>query len=640
MSQSSANKVKVTFRQALDLILPYVYQRLMEQVRSVFFIILYLIVFQTAVLGIPVQDSLITGTGLALVITGLTFFMEGLVLGLMPLGESIGIRLPRKSPLPVIILFSFILGAGATFAEPAIGVLRAAGASVLPYEAPLLYMMLNRFADLLVYSVAGGVGLSVVLGMLRFLYNWSLKPFIYILVTLLAGITLFSFADPNLLLISGLAWDSGAVTTGPVTVPLVLALGIGISRISGSGDSGTAGFGVVTLASLFPVASVFILGIALNLSAPEPAQPEVFFSKEKYSEVLPVFASEADYQKAAESALKPVNTEDSDRKKESAHSFLISKTADSMIAAARAILPLTAFLLFFLLLILREKLPDPDVVTLGLFLSLIGMGIFNLGIELGLTNLGNQVGNSLPSSFTAVSLPDQKKIIEEFDKNIIKEALDENGNKVLFFYMKTGSGFEAVPFDEARLDSEHAVYEHIPRRGPLYGQEGELSGIFVVILFAFLMGYGATMAEPALNALGLKVEEITVGTFKKNTLMQAVAGGVGLGISLGVARIIWNVPLVWFLIPPYVLLLLLTWLSTEEFVNIGWDSAGVTTGPITVPLVLAMGLGIGGQVSVTEGFGILAMASVSPILTVLTTGMLITRKRNQYLQAAAGDQSE
>ncbi len=145
------------------------------------------------------------------------------------------------------------------------------------------------------------------------------------------------------------------------------------------------------------------------------------------------------------------------------------------------------------------------------------------------------------------------------------------------------------------------------------------------------MGYGATLAEPALNALGTTVEELTAGTFKKSLLMQAVAAGVGAGIAIGVIKIVLNMPLVWILMPLYVILLVVTKFSTEEFVNIGWDSAGVTTGPITVPLVLAMGLGISGQVGVVEGFGILASASVCPILTVLMLGLYINRKRKASL---------
>ena len=155
----------------------------------------------------------------------------------------------------------------------------------------------------------------------------------------------------------------------------------------------------------------------------------------------------------------------------------------------------------------------------------------------------------------------------------------------------------------------------------------------MVLIFAFILGYGATMAEPALNALGATVEELTVGTFKKSLLMQAVAIGVAFGIAFGVAKIMFDIPLIMMCGPPYVLLLFITRLSTEEFVNIGWDSAGVTTGPITVPLVLAMGLGIGGEVGVVEGFGILSMASVCPILSVLCVGLVVNSRRKKTLQA-------
>jgi len=90
------------------------------------------------------------------------------------------------------------------------------------------------------------------------------------------------------------------------------------------------------------------------------------------------------------------------------------------------------------------------------------------------------------------------------------------------------------------------------------------------------------------------------------------------------------------LVPPYLLLLLLTAMSAEDYVNISWDSAGVTTGPVTVPLVLAMGLGIGSQMGVVEGFGILAAASVCPILSVLLVGLTVTWKRKGALKEAAG----
>ena len=144
----------------------------------------------------------------------------------------------------------------------------------------------------------------------------------------------------------------------------------------------------------------------------------------------------------------------------------------------------------------------------------------------------------------------------------------------------------------------------------------------VSVLFAWFLGFGATLAEPALNALGSTVENLSNGAFKKSLLMYVVAIGVGIGIAAGILLMIFNVPLAWVLVPGYGAAILLTTISTEEFVNIAWDSAGVTTGPVTVPLVLAMGLGFGSAVG-GVGFGILAMASICPIIAVLCTGLWV-----------------
>ena len=96
--------------------------------------------------------------------------------------------------------------------------------------------------------------------------------------------------------------------------------------------------------------------------------------------------------------------------------------------------------------------------------------------------------------------------------------------------------------------------------------------------------------------------------------------GVACGIAVGVAKLVLDLPLAWLVVPPYLLAVVLTAFSSEEFVNVAWDSAGVTTGPITVPLVLAMGLGLGNATQAVEGFGILCMASVGPIISVMLLG--------------------
>ena len=522
------------------LLTPYVGTRLLDQVRTVVPLALYLMLFQILILRQGVSDVWIIVGGFGAVIVGLMLFMEGLSLGLMPFAEVIGNNLPKKSPLPLVLLIAFILGVGVTYAEPAIGALQQAGASLDVTKAPYLYYILNERTQALVLTVGIGVGFAAVLGSLRFIRGWSLKPMIYLTFVPILLLVGFLMVDPELSKVLGLAWDTGAVTTGPVTVPLVLALGIGIAAAAGKGSSSLSGFGIVTMASLFPVIGVMLLTVVVSFS----------ISAEEIIQLA---------QTAAAVEAEP--------------GFMDNKVVSIILAGVRPIVPLVAFLLLVLKLVLREKLNGAGIVVYGLFLAVLGMIIFNVGLETGLAKLGDQSGGLVAGAFAAV---------EEI----------------------AGS--------------------------PLYSVA---VGIAIALAFAWALGFGATLAEPALNALGQTVENLTNGAFKKRTLMMAVALGVAFGISLGIVKIIFAVPIAYLVIPGYALAIFLTFLSSEEFVNVAWDSAGVTTGPVTVPLVLAMGLGFGNSVNAIEGFGILSMASIGPIVSVLATGLLVQYSMRRKEQA-------
>jgi hypothetical protein len=694
--QQSTGKVRVSVQQAIGLLGPYVKNRGLEQIKALGVIIPCMILFQTLVLGIAIADAAIISAGLALVIIGLAFFMEGLLLGLMPLGETIGVKLPQKAKLPLILLFSLILGYGVTLAEPAIGALKAAGSSVKPWDAPLLFILLNKYSNYLVYAVGTGVGLAVLSGMLRFLYNWSLKPFLFVGFGLALGISIWAFFDPNWGYLTGVAWDCGGITTGPVTVPLVLALGIGICRVVGTAESGLAGFGVVSLASLYPIITVMLLGLGFLGKVPAPMTEADFYQPENRQKVESMFTGPEDYigyalRNAAEPNQLKVFQNNRDtmlgyiknlasqpelciavfggnpnvlqrwaalqgspgqglavfgsmpelKKMRQFYSKQLSeplRVGDVLqrnaLMAAQAIVPLVLFLLLVLLLFLREKLPRSDEMALGVVFAILGMCMFSIGMELGLGKIGGQVGEKLPSSFKAIPLPQKQQTIDGFSPVLVQTAVTPSGEKQPFFHTMLDNQYIHLPYQAQNFDSVSQQYTYIPFRGPLFQAFGGLVGIFVVLLFAFLMGYSATLAEPALNALGLKVEELSVGTVKKFVLIQAVALGVGIGMAFGVAKIIWDIPLLYLLIPPYIVLLTLTVFSTEEFVNIGWDSGGVTTGPVTVPLVISMGLGISGQVGVVEGFGILALASVYPCLCVVAVGLYFSRRRRTAAREA------
>ncbi len=534
------DKIKVTPSKAIALLGPYTYVRIMEQIKAVVPLAAYLFLFQLLILRQPIAEASTISLGLIAVIVGLAIFMEGLKTGLMPFGTIIGDTLPKKASLFVVLIIIAILGVGVTYAEPAIGALKAFGASVNPQEAPYLYEILNNRSETLVVMVGAGVGLAAVIGTIRFVRGWSLKPLIYLALAPTIALTAYAWMNPDLRTILGLAWDCGAVTTGPVTVPLVLSLGIGIAASAGKGDSSLSGFGVVTMASLFPIIAVLILSIYVSQTI-------------SVEEII-----------NAATLSQSVITESS--------SIWTQTPYAEIRGGVQAILPLVIYLMIVLFVILRSKLPNNMVTTYGLALSIIGMCVFNIGLTYGLGAIGSQAGATLPAAFMEVSVSEVS---------------------------------------------------------PIYN---ELLGLSIVILFAWLLGFGATLAEPALNALGLTVQELTNGAFKKSMLMYSVAGGVAFGIALGVGKIVFNFDLASVLIPLYLLAVVLTYFSTEEFVNVAWDSAGVTTGPVTVPLVLAMGLGLGNAVSATEGFGILSMASICPILAVLLMGLFIQLKQKNKVK--------
>jgi hypothetical protein len=532
---------------AARLVKSYAHGRFMEQVQAVVPLAVYLVLFQIFILRQMVEDSWVISLGLFEVIVGLMLFMEGLKLGLMPFGEIIGNTLPRKSPLPAVLLVAFLLGIGVTFAEPAIGALKTAGQIVDVTKAPFLFALLNDWADTLVLVVGGGVGCAAVLGTLRFIYGWSLKPMVYMALTPTLALTGYALTNPELSKIIGLAWDCGAVTTGPVTVPLVLSLGIGIAAAAGKGENNLSGFGIVTLASLFPIIGVLSLGTYLSLTTDPQA----------------IIAGATAASAAAQEAV--------------ALPWYETSPGVEIVLGIRAILPLVIFLVLVLKVMLREPMHHAGVIAYGIFLAILGMCVFNLGLTYGLSKLGEQSGGLVPAAFM---------------------------------------GLDHV--------KESPLY--------IYGV-----GLILALGFAWVLGFGATLAEPALNALGVTVENLTNGVFKKSTLMYAVSFGVAFGIALGLSKIIFDLQLAWFLFPLYGLAMVFTYLSTEEYVNIAWDSAGVTTGPITVPLVLAMGLGFGNAMGAVEGFGILSMASIGPILSVMATGLMVQYREKRQ---AAKDKEE
>lgn len=148
-----------------------------------------------------------------------------------------------------------------------------------------------------------------------------------------------------------------------------------------------------------------------------------------------------------------------------------------------------------------------------------------------------------------------------------------------------------------------------------------------VYVFAFAIGFATTMAEPALIAIGMKAEEAAQGQLQANRVRILVAIGVAVGITVGVHRIITGDSIHYYIMGGYAVVILLTWLSPRYIVALAYDLGGVTTSEVTVPLVTALGIGLATQIEgrnvMIDGFGLIAFASIFPIISVMAYAILV-----------------
>ncbi len=221
-------------------------------------IIVVVAFFQIVVLQQPFPNLKEILFGSALVIVGLMLFVEGLEMGLFPIGETMAHALARKGSLFWLMTFSFALGFSTTIAEPAL-IAVADEAARIAANGNLIDANLKskqNYAMGLRLSVAFSVGLSIMIGVLRILKGW---PLYYLIIGGYVLVMLMTLIAPEEII--GLAYDAGGVTTSTITVPLVTALGVGLSSIIKGRSPLIDGFGLIAFASLLPM--IFVMGYGL-----------------------------------------------------------------------------------------------------------------------------------------------------------------------------------------------------------------------------------------------------------------------------------------------------------------------------------------------------------------------------------------
>lgn len=251
---------------------------------------------------------------------------------------------------------------------------------------------------------------------------------------------------------------------------------------------------------------------------------------------------------------------------------LFSLIQSSLKGTVVDILPILLVLVFFQVVVLRKKIPHLKEIIFGLVLVIVGLAIFIVGLEQCIFPIGTSMADQLtqPEFLTGGNS-------EELKAFLAADTVDPS------LYMWTYA-------------------------------------------FAFLIGFTTTLAEPALIAVAIKAREISTGSITEWGLRIAVALGVACGVALGAYRIITGTPLYVYIAAGYLVLLVQTLFAPKMIIPLAYDSGGVTTSTVTVPVLAALGIGLAsnvpGRSPVLDGFGLIAFASLFPIIAVLAYAMI------------------
>jgi hypothetical protein len=252
--------------------------------------------------------------------------------------------------------------------------------------------------------------------------------------------------------------------------------------------------------------------------------------------------------------------------------------------SALDVLPIVAFLFAFQWFVIGEKMPNGGQIILGFLFVVVGLGLFLEGLEQSLFPLGRMMATQLTHP--------------EFLLDGIQHTLTE---------------FSWEDF-------------------------------YWVYIFAATVGFSTAMAEPALMAVAMKANAVSGGAISVVGLRVAVATGAGIGVALGCLRVISGVPLPYFVAAGYLVVILQTMAAPKEIVPIAYDSGGVTTSTVTVPLVAALGLGLAdavpGRSPLVDGFGLIAITAMLPIISVLAYGQLSVLRDRIAKSKTAGEDSD
>ena len=456
------------------------------------------------------------------VVIGQSLFLVGLDVSILPIGHLVGNSFSKYNKLFFILSFGFVFGLLATVAEPALAVLARQIEGLLPIMSSTLFIWVTGF----------GIGICVSLALYRMVKDINIKMVFLILYSLVFILVIFS--PPEFI---SIAFDGSGATTGDVSVPFILALGIGISTSLSKTKTNDDSLGIIGISSVGPIISVLIYGIILKISN---------------GGIIP----------------------DANEYVIETKSYLINILAGNVLDVALAVLPIVLISIPFLLFVIKMPKKAFLKLIIGVIPVYLGLLVFLSGIDYGFQFVGQYIGqiffNSLyPESFKYLLLP-----------------------------------------------------------------------------IGFVLGSAITVSEPAVTVLGSQISEITNGHIKSMSIRVTLAIGIGFASLLSILKILTNVNILWFLVPLYVISIIMMKFTPKLFVGLAFDSGGVTGGALTSAFLTPLTLSIAQSVAnasgeavniLTNGFGIISFISVTPLIAVQALGIIYDIRSKKAEQLSAQD---
>lgn len=485
--------------------------KIIESLTSILPIALIVVVLSIFFTPLDTGTFVLFIIGVVLLIVGMGFFTLGADLSMLVIGEKIGSAITHSGKIWIIALISFVIGIIVTIAEPDL--------QILAEQVPAIAEKTFLGNYLLILTVAVGVGIFLTIAMLRIVLKIRLS--ILLIAFYAVAFILSIFVSPSFWAVS---FDSGGVTTGPMTVPFIMSLGVGVASLRTDKNAQGDSFGLVALSSIGPIIAVLVLGIVFKIENVEYTLSDLTTVTNTQDVALTYLSGFGSYAK------------------------------EVIIAIA----PIMAFFLIFQLVSHAFHRKQIFRILVGFAWTFVGLVLFLTGANVGFMPVGRTIGSSLAG---------------------------------------IAEGWLLIPV-------------------------------------GMVIGYFVVAAEPAVHVLNKQVERMSAGAISSSAMKKGLCIGVCCAIGLAMLRIKLGINIIWFLIPGYVIALVMTFFCPPLFTGIAFDSGGVASGAMVSSFVLPMAIGAcsvlqGTGEIMTLAFGCVAFVALAPLISIQALGIMYKHKTSK-----------